>query len=68
MYLPYFGQDLESTKKAVGILAHVCLIGIWIRLLRAGTIIWHNDLERSMRMNDYRPANEHSCFIFLHNR
>ena len=23
MYLPYFGQDLESKKKVVGILAHV---------------------------------------------
>ena len=25
MYLPYFGQDLESKKKVVGILAHVWL-------------------------------------------
>ena len=24
MYLPYFGQDLESKKNVVGILAHVC--------------------------------------------
>ena len=24
MYLPYFGQDLESKKKVVGILAQVC--------------------------------------------
>ena len=23
MYLPYIGQDLDSNKKAVGILAHV---------------------------------------------
>ena len=23
MYLPYFGQDLESKKKVIGILAHV---------------------------------------------
>ena len=23
MYLPYFGQDLESKKRVVGILAHV---------------------------------------------
>ena len=23
MYLPYFGQDLESKKKVFGILAHV---------------------------------------------
>ena len=27
MYLPYFGKDLESKKKVVGILAHVCLEG-----------------------------------------
>ena len=26
MYLPYFGQDLESDKKVVGILVHVCYI------------------------------------------
>ena len=25
MYVPYFGQNLESKKKVVGILAHVCL-------------------------------------------
>ena len=25
MYLPYFGQDLESKKKMAGILAHVCI-------------------------------------------
>ena len=25
MYLPYFGQDLESKKKVDGILAHVCM-------------------------------------------
>ena len=26
MYLPYFGQYLESKKRVAGILAHVCLV------------------------------------------
>ena len=53
MYLPYFGQNLESKKKVVGILAHVWLQQYKNDIARLLMIQWHNILTWQLAKENF---------------
>ena len=62
MYLPYFGQDLESKKKVVGILAHV-----WLELTITATTMEEKFRSRlnERTVKTFKGLDGNCCFFFL---